>query len=74
LTSGTLNEDDEKKWLQPDLTFDEITALMQTYPAKNMQGYAIKPDFLKKNPFDPTILEPKTKRKSVTLLIFYGSD
>ena len=57
-----LSEEDEMKWLQPDLSYDEITALMQTYPAENMQGYAIKSDFLKKNPFDPTILEPENMK------------
>jgi putative SOS response-associated peptidase YedK len=54
------SEDDEKRWLQPDLTFSEITALMKTYPAENMQAYAVKKDFIKKNPNDATILEPET--------------
>jgi hypothetical protein len=55
-----LSEDDEMKWLQPNLTYHEIVALMQTYPAELMQGYAIKKDFLTKSPYDATILEPDT--------------
>ena len=52
------SEDDEKRRLQPDLTFQEITALMKTFPAEHLQAYAIKADFIRKNPNDATILEP----------------
>jgi putative SOS response-associated peptidase YedK len=57
-----ISEEDEKRWLQPDLTFSEITALMKTFPAEHMQAYAIKKDFIKKNPNDATILEADNSR------------
>jgi len=52
------SEEDEKRWLQPDLTFQEITALMKTFPAEHLQAYAIKPDFVRKHPNDAAIIEP----------------
>ena len=51
------SEEDEKRWLQPDLTCQEITDLMKTFPAEHLQAYAIKPDFIRKHPNDATILE-----------------
>ena len=51
------SEEDEKRWLQPDLTYQEIIALMKTFPAEHLQAYAIKPDFIRKRPNDATILE-----------------
>ena len=56
------SEEDEKRWLQPDLTFEEITALMKTFPAEHLQAYPIKADFVRKNPADPTILEAEQSR------------
>ena len=51
------SEEDEKRWLQPDLTCQEITGLMTTFPAEHLQAYAINPDFIRKHPNDKTILE-----------------
>jgi len=42
---------------KPNLTFQEITTLMKTFPAEHLQAYAIKPDFIRKHPNDATILE-----------------
>jgi putative SOS response-associated peptidase YedK len=53
-----ISQENEKRWLQPDLTFEEITALMKTFPAEHLQAYAIKPDFIRKHPDDATIIEP----------------
>jgi len=35
------SEEDEKRWLQPDLNYQEIIALMKTYPAEHLQAYVI---------------------------------
>ena len=51
------SEENEQKWLQPDLTYQEITALMTTFPAEHLQAYAVKQDFIKKHPSDKSILE-----------------
>ena len=47
----------EEKWVNPETTKEELQAIMQTYPAENMNAYVIKKDFIKKNPHDSTIID-----------------
>jgi len=43
-----LSRENEARWLSPDLTTDELSALMLPYPAELMNGYPIAPTI--KNP------------------------
>lgn len=48
----------EDAWLDPAATNEDLQALMQTYPAEAMDAYIIKKDFIRKDPHDPSILDP----------------
>ena len=52
-----LHPDEEQNWLLPELNNQDIKSFMQTYPANEMAAYAIRNDFIKKKPDDPTILD-----------------
>lgn len=47
----------EDIWLNPQTTKEELEAIMQPYPANEMNAYIIKKDFIKKDPHDPSILD-----------------
>lgn len=46
----------EEAWLDPKLTEEQITAMLRTFPQRTMQAAAIGNDFLKKSPYDPTVI------------------
>jgi len=52
-----LSENDEKRWLNKDLSKKEINALLRPYPAMFMDAYIVCKDFYKKNPHDRSIIE-----------------
>lgn len=47
----------EEMWLDPELSETEIAGLLRSYPSRSMEGRMIDNDFLKKAPYDPSILE-----------------
>lgn len=49
----------EQMWLDPGLTQGQIEDLLRPYPSRAMRGRIIDNDFLKKAPYDPSILEQK---------------
>lgn len=51
-----LSKDNEEKWLNPNLTKQEITTFLHPYEADKMDAYVIENDFIKKKPTDKTIL------------------
>lgn len=54
-----LHPEDEQRWLDPDLTQQQIADLLRPYPSEAMASSAIRNDFIRKAPDDPTILEPR---------------
>lgn len=52
-----LNQEDEKRWLDPKLGKSDIEQLLLPFSADLMEAYVIKNDFLKKPADDPTILD-----------------
>lgn len=52
-----LSREEEETWLDPGFTQEEIKALLKPFDADRMDAYVIRKDFLKKNPFDPSVLE-----------------
>lgn len=51
-----LSKDNEEKWLNPNLTKQEIATFLHPYEADKMDAYVIENDFIKKKPTDRTIL------------------
>ena len=51
-----LSKENEEKWLNPNLTKQEIATFLHPYEADKMDAYVIENDFIKKNPTDKTIL------------------
>lgn len=51
-----LSKENEEKWLNPNLTKQEICSFLHTYEADKMDAYVIENDFIKKKPTDKTIL------------------
>lgn len=51
-----LSEADEEKWLDPNLSKQEIASFLHPYNADRMDAYQIENDFIKKSPTDPSIL------------------
>ena len=54
-----LNREDEKRWLDPELPKEEIQKLLKPFDEKYMDTYAVNNDFLKKDKYDPSILEAR---------------
>lgn len=54
-----LHPDDEQRWLDNDLSDDEIMSCLKPYPSHNMESVIIRRDFIRKAPDDPTILQPQ---------------
>lgn len=52
-----LHREDEQVWLDPTLSGRQVSDLLQSYPDREMQGCTIENDFLRKSPYDPSILE-----------------
>lgn len=51
-----LRPKDEQRWLDPELSEKEIMGLLKPYPDKAMAGNIIDNDFIRKSPYDPSIL------------------
>lgn len=51
-----LRPEDEQRWLDPELSEKEISELLKPYPDKAMAGNIIDNDFIRKSPYDPSIL------------------
>lgn len=51
-----LHPEDEQRWLGPELSEKEIMRLLKPYPDKAMAGNIIDNDFIRKSPYDPSIL------------------
>lgn len=51
-----LSKENEEKWLNPNLTKQEIATFLHPYEADKMDAYVIENDFIKKKPTDKTIL------------------
>ncbi len=54
-----LLQEEEKNWLDPRLTKQEIESFLHPFPNTLMKAYEINNDFILKNPHDPSIIEPK---------------
>lgn len=54
-----LHPQDEQRWLDPDLREKEITGLLRPFPSEEMTSAAIRNDFIRKAPDDPSILSPR---------------
>lgn len=54
-----LREEDEKKWLSPRLNKEEIESFLHPIDSDMMDAYVIDNDFLRKDPRDSSIIEPK---------------
>lgn len=52
-----LQREDEERWLEPDLDVKQIEEFLKPYSADEMYGEGIYPDFLRKDPYDPSIME-----------------
>ncbi|MCD8264071.1 MAG: SOS response-associated peptidase [Tannerellaceae bacterium] len=52
-----LSPEEEELWLTPGLTQKEIEELLRPIPGELMDAYIIRPDFLRKNPHDTSIIE-----------------
>lgn len=52
-----LRKEDEEKWLNPNLSKDDIQELLKTYLAANMDAYPISSEFVKMYPKDERIVE-----------------
>lgn len=59
-----LSEEDEKKWLDPKLTQEEIKALLHPFAVERMDAYEIENNFVKKASSDKTILLGKVRVES----------
>lgn len=47
----------EDKWLDPQTTQKGLEAIMQPYPANEMDAYIIQKDFIQKDPHDPSVID-----------------
>lgn len=52
-----LRREDEERWLDPDLDEPQIKEFLRPYAADEMRGEGVFPNFLRKDPYDPSILE-----------------
>lgn len=52
-----LSEEDERLWLNPNTSREEIKALLQPFDASRMDAYQIENNFINKSPYDKTILQ-----------------
>lgn len=57
-----LHPEEEELWLDPDLDEHQIARLLRPYPSGRMQSQAIRNDFIRKAPGDPSILTPRTEK------------
>lgn len=54
-----LHEEDEQKWLSPQLNKEEIKYYLRPFDSSMMDAYVIDNNFLRKNPHDPSIITPQ---------------
>ena len=52
-----LNQEDEQKWITPNLQHDEIITMMQPFDAAQMDAYTVNTNFIKLSPFDPNTIQ-----------------
>lgn len=52
-----LSKENEEKWLNPNLTKQEIATFLHPYEADKMDAYQIENDFIKKTSNDSSILQ-----------------
>ena len=52
-----LKPEAENRWLDPDLGEEQIAALLRPVASREMEAWPIRNDFLRKSPYDPSILE-----------------
>lgn len=52
-----LSQEDEEKWLDPKLSKSDIRSFLKPFDEDKMDAYIIEKDFLKRNPYDPSILD-----------------
>lgn len=55
-----LHPKDEETWLDPNLSEDQIESFLKPLNSQSMDAYTIGNDFLRKSPFDASILERVT--------------
>ena len=53
-----ISREQEERWLDHSLKADEIKQFFLPFDADRMDAYPIATDFLKRNPKDPSIIEP----------------
>lgn len=51
-----LHPEDEQRWLNAELSEQEIAGLLKPYPDNTMNGEVLDNDFIRKSPYDPSIL------------------
>ena len=52
-----LQQEDEERWLNPDLDEQQIKHFLRPYDSNEMRGEGVRSDFIRKDPYDPSILE-----------------
>ena len=52
-----LRQEDEQKWITPNLQHDEIVTMMQPFDAAQMDAYTVNTNFIKLSPFDPNTIQ-----------------
>lgn len=52
-----LSREEEAAWLDPAATRKDVEALLRPFDESQMEAYAVRNDFLRKAPGDPTILQ-----------------
>lgn len=53
-----LEKEDEDRWLDPNLSDEEIKGLMKPYPAEKMTAYPVSKTFRSMNPKDKNVIKP----------------
>lgn len=51
-----LDREQEKRWLDPGLSQEEIASLLHPFDPLQMDAYPVDPGFLKKSSYDPSII------------------
>lgn len=54
-----LSKADEEKWLDPGLPRKELESLLSPYDESDMEAYPVNSNFIKKSPYDPSIIEKR---------------
>ncbi len=62
-----LRPEDEEKWLDPELTEEEIKGLLKVYPAEGMTAHPVYKVFKGIDPYDPQVIKEENPDRQGTL-------